>query len=412
MSPNILKAFVNDERVIYNSKVDLWSIGVIFYFFLTGTYLFGTGSTQEIYNKIFQIEESISSGEKFKKFSEKTQDILQKLLKVDSQKRIGWDEFFQHSIFDGQMQTEIQIDNSFSGIRILQTYQINEQFRKCSLGFSSLAIKPRKAQSMVVDFSKSGVEKDMLKESSPFVKSEIKFDFNRKDKRLNHYELSSEMIIIRSLYNHEINKYMYVFYIFQKSRHYQASPLFVDVHRFVNELMLAIFKQKKTRLEMLLKAVNSKENVLMIKNKKLFEYFRTSKYQLDLCIYFRTLNSLYSKTIKDLKNATMESRESKQSCLPENFTSGFKSYQKNLWIKTNQEMKENTDLTENVIELKHFRLFMLEVLFIHKLGQNFRFQSNFKTFCWKSFHSKNTKLEIEDIENKTNYLLKKYDWRV
>ena len=52
MDPVILDAKINEKMITYNSKIDLWSIGVVFYFFLTGEYIFGTGGVNSVKKNI------------------------------------------------------------------------------------------------------------------------------------------------------------------------------------------------------------------------------------------------------------------------------------------------------------------------------------------------------------------------
>ena len=84
---------------MYNSKVDLWSIGVIFYYFLTGKYIFGYSNAEKIYNTIKKIEPKLKLGKLFEHFSPKLKDLLTRLFQMEPEKRIEWKDLFEHSIF-------------------------------------------------------------------------------------------------------------------------------------------------------------------------------------------------------------------------------------------------------------------------------------------------------------------------
>lgn len=94
MAPEVL------EGSDYNHKSDIWSIGIVFYRLIIGKPPFFAFSIGELKNKAIK-----NSGVnlKFKKkthLCQKVKDFLKKLLEPDPEKRISWEEFFNHSIFE------------------------------------------------------------------------------------------------------------------------------------------------------------------------------------------------------------------------------------------------------------------------------------------------------------------------
>ena len=89
MAPEIL------EGLDYNNKCDLWSIGVIIYQLAFKEYPY-SGQTD------FVILKNIK-GFKHKKLKksgdEKLDDLIRKLLEYDVNKRISWDDYFNHTFF-------------------------------------------------------------------------------------------------------------------------------------------------------------------------------------------------------------------------------------------------------------------------------------------------------------------------
>ncbi len=119
MAPEILELCVSEEinHKRYNNLVDLWSIGVVFYYMLFGSYPFPgiannsarnekNGATsqsdkKETFKKI-KVQIDRESGDKLKfpddqgKVSEASKDFLRKLLEKNPNKRLTWEEFFNH----------------------------------------------------------------------------------------------------------------------------------------------------------------------------------------------------------------------------------------------------------------------------------------------------------------------------
>ena len=89
MAPEILKG---EE---YNNKCDLWSLGIIIYQLYTKNIPYNGEFDNIILNQIEDLGLSIL--DKIK--NEKLKDLLSKLLVEDPEKRISWEEYFEHDFF-------------------------------------------------------------------------------------------------------------------------------------------------------------------------------------------------------------------------------------------------------------------------------------------------------------------------
>lgn len=76
----------------YNEKVDLWSIGVLCYEFLTGKPPFESSSYDETYVRISRAEFKIPDY-----VSDEAKDLIKKLLVVNPNNRLELDEVVKHS---------------------------------------------------------------------------------------------------------------------------------------------------------------------------------------------------------------------------------------------------------------------------------------------------------------------------
>ena len=89
MAPEIL---AGEE---YDSKCDLWSLGIIIYQLLFKKYPYEASTEVAIYNQIKKLGQSILK----KTGNEKIDNLLKKLLVENPQKRLNWEEYFKEPIF-------------------------------------------------------------------------------------------------------------------------------------------------------------------------------------------------------------------------------------------------------------------------------------------------------------------------
>merc|ERR1719264_618427 len=97
MAPELLNAGSN---LNYTNKADLWSIGVCFYQMLYGAPPFKVSSMNELQQKV-----KSESGDNLKfpaniPTSDECKSLLKGLMQCEPKKRIEWNEFFKHPLFD------------------------------------------------------------------------------------------------------------------------------------------------------------------------------------------------------------------------------------------------------------------------------------------------------------------------
>ena len=81
---------------MYNSSSDIWSLGVTFYFMLFKEYPWEDSNPLKLLKKIeHKVENLIPEGATI---SEATRDLLRRMLVIDENRRMQWDEFFNHKL--------------------------------------------------------------------------------------------------------------------------------------------------------------------------------------------------------------------------------------------------------------------------------------------------------------------------
>ena len=93
-----LKLLFGEYETKYNSQSDLWSIGCIYYYFLFGQNPFIGSNLNDLKNDITaKMKRKLKLS---KKVSSNCADLLNRLLCTDPLKRLKWEEFFKHPLFD------------------------------------------------------------------------------------------------------------------------------------------------------------------------------------------------------------------------------------------------------------------------------------------------------------------------
>ena len=92
----------------YNEKSDLWSVGVMMYQLYYRKVPYEGNTEQEVLNNINNcISFSMPEDEKFA-------DLINRLLVINVQNRISWDEYFEHPFFTGK-ELDSELGYTFSG---------------------------------------------------------------------------------------------------------------------------------------------------------------------------------------------------------------------------------------------------------------------------------------------------------
>lgn len=150
MAPEIMK---NKK---YDYKSDLWSIGIIFYEMLIGKTPFQAKNIYELIRKIENDKIKIPS--KFN-LSPGCKELLTSLLQKNPEKRIEWDDFFNHPLI---LEADpLERENNLMAISNLSSLPDLGSNPKSSTIFDSLTLDPPKSK--IKKHSKSNLREDLDK---------------------------------------------------------------------------------------------------------------------------------------------------------------------------------------------------------------------------------------------------------
>ena len=161
ISPEIIK---NEEDL---SKSDIWSLGIIIYYMLFKEYPYkGKGE--------IELLEDINSGKVLKlSDNEKLNDLLYKMLKININERISWEEYFNHPFFINQINLPSFDIICKNHSKELIAYCSN---CKCNICEDCLKTHPRKTHK-VIFFTNIGLSENENKEIDKLIK-EIDININ------------------------------------------------------------------------------------------------------------------------------------------------------------------------------------------------------------------------------------------
>ena len=295
----------DEENRSYNSKVDLWSIGCVYYEMLFGQPPFYGGDKFQIIKDI----RNKTSGNRLvlpKKVSAESEQLLNELLVKDPEERLTWIEFFLHPIFKNFLTKDVKKNYHTFCIEtqedVATDYQMNRQFRSYNT-----KVKEMK-EDFIVDVNFQHESKILLNGEQC---EETKVNFEEKALGT---KLATEHEIILNGYRHEVNIMMY----FEQTIKRAITLLQKKDLRFMRR-QLAVFAVYAyhyvfSYLSELKKNFNYKINPFTCNN-QVFLQFMGSEGARDIDKLFTNMRDRIALFRKNLKDSVYTAAELKESNL-------------------------------------------------------------------------------------------------
>ena len=239
------------ENSTYNSKADLWSVGVVYYQMLFGETPFFGFSMPDL---IKDIKKKADGKLKFPKpVSDESKDLLLKILVTDPKKRMDWPTFFNHPLFKKfKSEQSMQLNDVFTALGDAITnkrQQIDDEFNQHKNNTQNHNVQLME-QDDLLNYGKNN-------HFAPKNIQEITLD--QKEKQEIELKLAFKEISFR--YNHEKNKILFMVYVVKKIQKHLKEGCYQSLLDRLFNLSVLILKKAVVLNECNIIHLNNKTNV-------------------------------------------------------------------------------------------------------------------------------------------------------
>lgn len=263
MAPELL--FEDDDRVKYDSKADIWSIGVVFFQMIFKSPPFFGMSVSEL---IRDIRKVTSKPLNFPRpIANETADILRRMLQPDPRKRIEWSELFSHPIFKrfGNAPNDFdEVTEILDNIGRLSTLS-----RQSMTETRFAQNRQRKSELDHVQFEDM---RNFKKNSGPAIQvlevEEQKIDPKTQEKILGEITIKE----IGHRYNHEKNIIMFMVFTAKRIQLLLRNNILVDIADLLFNVSALVLRKAMEINYLILTSLQNRENIFKI-NAEFFRVF-------------------------------------------------------------------------------------------------------------------------------------------
>jgi len=271
MAPEIL--YSTGQKLAYNSKADLWSIGVVFYQILFGKPPFWGKNVFELKREIL---ENCGSNTKFPKpISAEAKDLICRLLTMDPKNRIEWTDFFNHQLFkvkDSERQAEIK--KTLGPMGVLQSQLVSKEFDKNR--------KAKNNQENVQFYD----DEDLVNMEPKILEKPVKEeDIDEKLEEQIQIEKAANEVYYR--YCHELNKVYFLVYSVHKIQSFVKDGVFASANPQLMNLSLLILKKGIVCAEDFSQTIKTGANVFKLHEYCLAMFLKSSRAS-EIVLYLET----------------------------------------------------------------------------------------------------------------------------
>ena len=380
MAPEIL--FNHGGNNLYNSKVDLWSIGCVYYQMLFGNLPFFAFNVSDLQQNI---KTTIAEGISFPGIiSDESKDLITSLLRVDPNERIEWDGFFSHPLF-----------NKFTTNKILDFSQ----------NFTALTKVALNTKGIDDEFEKN--ENILAQQPKILMKDPDQYSFGVKNLNLPS-EIPEPQVLqdaenVRQNYVHQKNKISYMDYTVQKIMTLLKRPMLKPYYNSLIDLGLLISKKAVVISGCVVNHLKTNSNFLSIE-KESFDNFIKSKHVCDMVSNFQAVLATTQETFQDLQkiqqalNSDLAFADS-----PINLNNDLPVLDNNLFQICNSLLRRTLDLKDVFHNMLKQNLASILVLIKNVIDSEKKFPfipnpafSDFK-FNWEEFYKRLSQMDYEEI---------------
>lgn len=280
----------SSQNCIYNSKADLWSIGVVFYQMLAGKPPFYGFTMKEL---ITDIERKANGKLEYpRKVSKESQNLIDRILVTNPMDRMDWFDFFNHDIFEKSklnLKTSWDVKSKSTGIETPPNdlFLQSRNFAKKKEPVTFLDF-----QSFIDEYNGQTMTAKTIKESNlvqTLGQNKLQNAFVNFEKRIKHEKSLSDFFI---------NTY-------KKIRHCIKEEIYPSLTTSLYNIMALILKKIHISLNFKIKQFEKKRNVFKMESSIFGQITQTIEYW-DLLEELKKLRSRINGYLKYINEKTRE----------------------------------------------------------------------------------------------------------
>lgn len=410
MAPEVL------DGAVYNNKADIWSVGTVFYELIFGKPPFMASNIVELKRNIKS--KKLEIPRKINNISPEVEDVLKRMLTVDANKRISWEELFEHKINSYREENiKKELENSMKAqdlnlvlnmskfylnnnkvvqhvVDITKKQELNDYTRDVAKGKKRESYK-----GPIFNPKKMTYEEDEKKYEGPKGSSPKHDDSDNGDlSDLTNRETSGENLIKNVKKNsnrilHERNKYAFLASVADEamSRNLKYSPL----------VGLILSKKLVVMVNSLIQNLNSNNNIFKLDE---WEYYVKSKEFKAIVDYLIGESDMFEAYYKGMNDKVADFKSTIAKLKPNLFPTLEKGTEDSVNTLCNELLKDYLEeildslkRCKDIEEARNLWMHADQVSDCIKLDENFKFEdSSNKQFNFARYYED---VKLMDLDN-------------
>lgn len=336
MAPELL---FSKGETFYNSLMDIWSIGVVYYQLLySGNVPFSGQNINELKQNVVNLSGNNLRFPPTVPVSDLSKDLLRRLLQPKVKNRIKWKEFFNHQIFRNQTVGSYipQYQSTLNTSQVFSDRNVNED------NLNPVERVQQVNQTFEQDKKRIGMLSEILVLPDPM-------NLNIRDERITYGEgkitQRSQKVDAADTNNnfflHERNKHLLLFQTAKRARELTKNFKFSEKHNILLTCCLALVKKGLMLIENNINIINNKINLYNLAD---FEDYCKSKYGNRTIEAFLTDRKIFSEYYGHINNV-VDTRKTGKMELPSMISNQVK-------IDRNSITKSSDNCFDQISDLK------------------------------------------------------------